>query len=171
MKPREGSYAYTSDECVKLNNALVDNAYFKIGNYVFKQVIGIGMGIDPAPFQANLGLYFYEFKFQNAYQNNGTARKLNRTQIFRDSINTKNDDGVFSANMKKIYPPELELCKENKDTTQCGSVLEINVSIKNRKVETSVFDKRDDFNFENVKYQSTESNIHDSTLHVVFLSQ
>ena len=42
---------------------------------------------------------------------------------------------------------------------------------KNRKFETRVFDKRDDFNFEVVKYPSMESNIHDYTLHAVFLSQ
>ena len=30
---------------------------------LFKQCIGIPMGIDPAPFWANLHLYAYEYKF------------------------------------------------------------------------------------------------------------
>ena len=41
---------------------LLDNCYFTVGDNVFKQVIGIPMGTDPAPFMANLFLYYYENK-------------------------------------------------------------------------------------------------------------
>ena len=101
LNPRETTYAYDVQECIQLNNALVENAYFKVGDYVFKQIIGIAMGSDPAPFQANLGLYYYEFAFQNAYKNGSVARKLNHTQRYIDDINTKNDDGAFASNIKK----------------------------------------------------------------------
>ena len=37
--------------------------HFEVGNLLFRQCIGIPMGIDPAPFWANLYLYHYEHKF------------------------------------------------------------------------------------------------------------
>ena len=36
---------------------LMGNCYFTFGSKVFRQVIGIPMGSDPAPFMANLFLY------------------------------------------------------------------------------------------------------------------
>ena len=60
---------------------LIKNCYFTIGNIVFKQDIGIPMGIDPAPFWANLFLYFFESKHvqtlvskksERAYKYHGT---------------------------------------------------------------------------------------------------
>ena len=36
---------------------LVENCYFTVGTAVMRQAIGILMGIDPAPFWANLFLY------------------------------------------------------------------------------------------------------------------
>ena len=36
---------------------VIDNAFFQVGNKVFRQIIGIPMGSDPAPFIANLLLY------------------------------------------------------------------------------------------------------------------
>ena len=50
-------------------------------------------------------------------------------------------------------------------------LLWIDISIHNKKFVTKIYDKRDDFNFEIIKYPSTSSNIHDSTLHAVFISQ
>ena len=42
---------------------LITKCYFNIGNLVFKQEIGIPMGADPAPYWANLFLYFFEPKY------------------------------------------------------------------------------------------------------------
>ena len=42
---------------------LISKCYFTVGNAVFMQKIRIPMGIDPAPFWANLFLYHYESKF------------------------------------------------------------------------------------------------------------
>ena len=35
---------------------IIDNAYFQVGYKIFKQIIGVPMGSDPAPFIANLFL-------------------------------------------------------------------------------------------------------------------
>merc|ERR1712020_863479 len=117
VSPRDNSYSYTIDECILLNETLIDNAYFKVGNFVFKQKIGVAMGSDPAQFQANLGLYFYEFQFQNKCKNRMIAYKLNHTQRYIDDVNCKNDNGTFQQQMHQIYPSELKLTKGNQGTS------------------------------------------------------
>ena len=37
-----------------------NNSIFQVGSKIFRQVIGILMGSDPAPFFANFFLFFYE---------------------------------------------------------------------------------------------------------------
>ena len=66
---------------------LIKETYFEIGNLLFKQCIGLPMGIDPAPFWANLHLYAYEYKFMTTFlfyikslispQNHGMSRNGN----------------------------------------------------------------------------------------------
>ena len=57
---------------------LLLNCYFTVGPKIFCQIIGIPMGSDPAPFFANLFLYFYESKWMNELKKNDLikARKL-----------------------------------------------------------------------------------------------
>ena len=47
-------------ELKALTDHLITETYFEFGNLVFRQSIGIPMGIDPAPFWANLYLHKYE---------------------------------------------------------------------------------------------------------------
>ena len=42
---------------------LIENCFFTVGDIVMRQSIGIPMGIDPAPFWANLFLYTYEEEY------------------------------------------------------------------------------------------------------------
>ena len=51
------------DSVKKYITFLLANCFFTVGKHVFQQVIGIPMGTDPAPFMANLFLYYYENKF------------------------------------------------------------------------------------------------------------
>ena len=46
---------------------LLDNCYLIDVQQIFKQIIGIPMGSDPAPFMANLFLYHYESQFIKKY--------------------------------------------------------------------------------------------------------
>ena len=52
-----------SDTLIKMIVWLIDNTYVKIGDKVFRQMIGIPMGTDCAPFLANLFLFSYEFQW------------------------------------------------------------------------------------------------------------
>ena len=51
----------------------------------------------------------------------------------------------------QIYPTELQLNKANSSDTE-SPFLDLNLSIKNGKVSSKIYDKRDDFNFEIVNF-------------------
>ena len=88
---------------------LIDNAYFRVGNSIFRQKIGIPMGSDPAPFFANLFLHSYEAKWikSTSRTNFHLARCFINTSRYFDDLISINDDGEFSKHHKEIYPPEL----------------------------------------------------------------
>ena len=48
---------------------LINNSFFQAGSKIFRQVIGIPMGSDPAPFFANLFLFFYESRWLKFIKN------------------------------------------------------------------------------------------------------
>ena len=76
---------------------LLGNCYFKVGKNVFKQVIGIPMGTDPAPFMANLFLYNYENKFIKELKKTDrlAARKFGNIWRYIDDLSAVNDDKMF----------------------------------------------------------------------------
>ena len=60
-KKRCGKMCFSIPELKVLTAHLITETYFEFGNLVFRQSIGIPMGIDPAPFWANLYLHKYEY--------------------------------------------------------------------------------------------------------------
>ena len=139
---------------------LLDNCFFTVGNKLFKQIIGIPMGSDPAPFFANLFLYFYERKFMLNLQKKDLHRARKYGNVFRfiDDLSAINDSNEFENNHKQIYPEELLLNKENTSNSQ-ASFLDIDVTINNNKFVTSLYDKRNAFPFSIVKMPHKCSNI------------
>ena len=171
-KHRETSCSFDKDSFIKVQNFLIDNAFFTIGEKSLRQTIGIPMGIDPAPFMANGHLYKFEFDFQQEMtkKNYAVARSLNHTHRYIDDISPLNDKGNFDKYREQIYPPELILLKQN-NSIDSASVLELQIDIVEEKFMTGIFDKRNEFPFEVCRYPSTKSNIPDSTLYNVFYSQ
>ena len=106
------------------------------------------MGSDPAPFFANLFLYFYESKWMNKLKKNDLikARKLCNIFRFIDDLNSINDEGEFESNYSNIYPEELQLGKENTDKNE-ASFLDLNIKRKDVKFHFGLFDKTDSFPF------------------------
>ena len=76
---------------------LLLNCNFTVSFKIFCQIIGIPMGSDPAPFFANLFLYFYESKWINELKKNDLikARKLCNIFRFIDDLYSINDGGEF----------------------------------------------------------------------------
>ena len=121
---------------------LLFNCCVTVGPKIFCQIIGIPMGSDPAPFFANLFLYFYESKWMKELKKNDLikARKLCNIFRFIDDLNSINDGGKFEGNYSNIYPEELQLGRENTDKLE-ASFLDLNSKIKDGKFDFGLFDK------------------------------
>ena len=80
---------------------------------MFKQLIGVPIGVDCGPLVANLTLLYYENKWlDSTYKvNYKVALKLNGTFRLIDDITAINSDGRFEEAYPQIYPPELVLKK------------------------------------------------------------
>ena len=115
---------------------LITRTYFVVGNLIIRQSIGIPMGIDPAPFWANLYLYFYEHKFVTDLMasDKRRARKFINACRFIDDECNLNDHGEFSRSYQEIYPSELQLKCEHQGTH--ATFLELDIRI----VDDNIFD-------------------------------
>ena len=58
-----GRRYFTSQTLIDVISFLFTKTFFTIGNLVFKHKMDIPMDIDPAPYWANLFLYFFELKY------------------------------------------------------------------------------------------------------------
>ena len=54
---------FSKDELLECIYFLIDNAYVKHNNFIYRQVIGIPMGTSSAPHQANIYLHQYEHEY------------------------------------------------------------------------------------------------------------
>ena len=104
--------------------------HFSLGSKVYREVVGIQMESDP-------------------------CRQLFR---FIDEFAAVNNDCKFEGSYKEIYPPELELKKENSGVTE-GSFLDHVIKIEGNRFSINLFDKRDAFPFSIVRMPSLCSNI------------
>lgn len=138
---------------------LMEHCYFTLGDKVFRQAIGIPMGSDPAPFMANLFLYFYESKWiKNLKKENlQKARKFRYTFRFIDDLLTINDSNLFLESFKDIYPQELVLNLES--SGDCVTFLDLDLKNSNGHLNVKLFDKRDNFPFSIVRLPYASSNI------------
>ena len=157
---KDRSLTFSQASFKKAVKYLMNNCFFQLGNKVFRQVIGIPMGSDPAPFFANLFLYHFESKWIKKIKKTdiGRARRFANTFRFIDDLTALNDGGEFEKSFKEIYPPELELKKENVTNTE-RSFLDLNIKIENNRFATSLYDKRDGFPFSIVRMPYLCSNI------------
>ena len=139
---------------------LLANCQFTIGNKIFRQIIGIPMGSDPAPFMANLFLYFYENKYLKELKKIDTSKARRFGNVFRyiDDLCAINDGGQFENSYKDIYPPELELKKENIEYHN-ASFLDLDINIIDKRFQLKLYDKRDAFPFSIVRMPFLSNNM------------
>ena len=77
----------------------------------------------------------------------------------------------FENHLGEMFPAELEI-KATTDSTTSASYLDLLLSIwRDGQLHTSIYDKRDDFNFHITKFPSLSSNIPSSPAYGVFISQ
>ena len=140
---------------------LIRECYFTVGNKLFIQTIGIPMGIDPAPFWANLYLYKFENNFMMNLRKSDIAksRKFHGCARFIDDLVCLNDGGEFNDSYKEIYPNELELKCEHHEREKHATFLDLDIKISEDKFIYKMFDKRDEFAFSVVCMPYIDSNI------------
>ena len=159
-KPSGDSTLYTKDNIVKLFELIIDNAYFQVGDKIFRQVIGIPMGSDPAPFIANLFLYVYENRFMEKLKKSDLKRARNLRHVFRfiDDLIALNDDDEFLRSYKEIYPKEMELKVENQ-VIDNASFLDLGLHVEDNIFNSKLYDKREAFHFSVVRMPYKCSNM------------
>ena len=142
------------------------------GKKVFRQKIGIPMGVDPAPQMANLYLYYYEAAFMEKLtkQDYSKAKKFNNTSRFIDDIGILNNDGILVKGKEKIYPAELVLNVENQDDNH-ATFLDIEIDVEGDQFKTKTYDKRENYKFEIVNYPDLSGNIPHGAAYGVYTSQ
>jgi len=138
---------------------LIKNCFFKVGNSILKQCIGIPMGIDPAPFWANLFLYHYESEYVKGLVSTGSSSAYNFHSVgrFIDDLCAFNDKDQIHKCYREIYPKELDLKVEHHGDH--ASFLDLDITVENNIFRYKLFDKRDAFPFFIVRMPHADSNI------------
>ena len=171
---KSGHTILNKDNVIKLLNFIVDNSYIEYKGKLFRQFVGIPMGIDPAPFMANLFLHFYEFGYIKNLVDNGKlseAGVLKYTFRYQDDLLNLNDNLYFKDVISSIYPNELTLSSTN-DKILKSEFLDLDLEIVDGKIVSKVFDKRRAFPFTVINYPNLKlSNIPNKPSYGVYYSQ
>ena len=170
-KKTKDSIGFTRNSLKVAVKHLIENCYFTVGNTVLRQAIGIPMGIDPAPFWANLFLYAYESNYMSDLiaLDKVKARHFHSTNRFIDDLCTLNDGGEFGRVYKDIYPNELELKVEHSGSH--ATCLNLDITIREGIFVYKLFDKRDAFPFSIVRMPYVSSNIPESIFYSAMVGE
>ena len=143
---------YNLWSCQKVSEALVyllNNIFIRFGTKLYRQIIGISMGTNCAPLVADLFLFCYERDFMKSLspENQADIEAFYSTSRYLDDL--LNIDNIsFELMVNRIYPAELLLNKANSSDTE-APFLDLNLSISNGTVSTKIYNKRDNFDFDN----------------------
>ena len=152
---------------------LVDNIFVVIGGKVFQQIVGIPMGTNCAPLLTDIFLYSYEAEFIQSLLSTGKkkiASQFNFTYRYIDDVLSINNPD-FENYLGQMSPAELEI-KDTTESNTSASHLDLLLSIESDgQLRTSLYDKRDDFNFHITNFPFLSSNIPSSPAYGVFISQ
>ena len=85
----------------------MDNIYIRSDT-----IVGTPMGINCAPFVANLFLFCYERDFMKDDNQADVIKAFNATSRYLDDL-LNIDNPYFERMVKQIYPHELQLNKAN----------------------------------------------------------
>ena len=150
---------------------ILDKIHVKYGENVYKQVIGIPMGLDSGTDIANLLLYSYESDYV------GEISKVDLLTARKFKLNGRYIDDLFVANFPtfrdhiyRIYPRDLEIKLES-NNTKVVTYLDLKIESENSILKFSVYDKRDDFSFDIVNFPYIDSCIPKKSAFGVYYSQ
>ena len=119
------------------------------------------MGSDPAPFSANPFFFFYESRCLKSIiiTNYGVVRKFGNIFRLIDNLIAINDGNEFENCYNQIYLPEVILKKENTPHTET-TFLDLHLYISEVQIQASLYDKRNSYNFNIVRFPYKNSTIY-----------
>ena len=170
-KSNKGKNIFSKSSLKLVVKHLICESYFQVGNKLLIQSIGIPMGIDPAPFWANLYLHSHEYEFMRDQIKNDKSRahKFHGCSRFIDDMSCLNDGDEFGKSYQSIYPHELELKCEHQGTH--ATFLDLDISICDGIFVYKLFDKRDSFPFDIVRMPHLDSNTPSFIFYSTILSE
>ena len=153
---------------------LVVNIFVVSAGKVFQQTVGIQMGTNCAPLLADTFLYSYEADFIHSLLSTGkktvSTSVQSHLQAHRWCIVHK-QTRIRKLSGPEIIPAELEI-KDTTESTTSDSYIDLLLSIgMGSQLHTSIYDKRDDFNFHIINFPFLSSNIPSSRAYGFFISQ
>ena len=164
---------YSEDDIIKMLEFLVDNIFVVFAGKVFQQTVGIQMDTNGAPLLADIFRYSYEADFKQSLLSTvrkQLASRFNLTYRYIDDVLSINNP-EFEKYLGQMYLAELEI-KDTTESTTSASYLDLLLSIgRDGQLHTSIYDKRDDFNFHITNFPFLYSNIPSSPAYGVFISQ
>ena len=164
---------YTEDDIVNMLKFLVDNIFVVFWGKVFQQIVGTPTGKNCAPLPADIFLYSYEADFIQSLLSTGKkklASQFNFTYRYIDDVLSINNPD-FENYLGQMYPAELEI-KNMTESNTSASFLDLLLSIgRDGQLRTSLYDKRNDFNFHITNFPFLSSNIPSLPAYGVFISQ
>ena len=128
---------------------LLDNTYFRFGSKLHGKIVGIPMGTYCAPLVVNLVLFCYERDLMLSLSDDNqfdVIEAFNSTSRYLDGL-LNIDNNFFDSTVNRIDPSELQCNKTNVSDTETSS-LYLHLSISDDFVNTKIYDKRDDFDFD-----------------------
>jgi hypothetical protein len=164
---------FTKSSLIECINFLIDNSYIMFNDRVYRQVIGIPMGTNAGPHIANIYLHQYEHQyFVKLYEGNMKEELANLEHVFRfqDDLISFNDEGYLEYCISEIYPPEMVVNKTNISVRK-SNFLDMTISIYRGKFYFSLYDKRDDYDFDVISFPFLDGNVPKGQSYGIFISQ
>ena len=161
--------SFSTEDLIKHMRIIVDNSYIFFRNKVYRQIVGIPMGTNCAPFLANIFLHMYEYAYLQKLVDEGKIREaqlLSQTFRYQDDCIAFNDNDTFRNHYRFIYPPEMKLENTNTSVAVCN-FLDLRISIFRGKFRYRSYDKRRDFGFDICNYPHL-TGIYHGVDHMVF---
>ena len=164
---------WSADELIENIKIIVDNSYVYFHDEIYRQILGIPMGTNCAPYLANIFLHVYEYEYLQILIRNGEidmARKLAKTFRYQDDCISLNDDNTFCEHYILMYPPEMKLENTNLSKAVC-TFLDLRISVFRGNFLYKSYEKRDHFNFDIYNYPNLNGNVPCKGSYGVYTSQ
>ena len=169
---KSGGYCFSRSDVKEMLKYLLDNIFVKFKGKTYRQIIGVPMGCDCAPFLANLYLFFYEYKYISELISVDSRLRSYFKYCCRYIDDLCNPNGInnFDDVCREIYPECMVLERTN-ICRKGATFLDLNICVNENQFFTNLYDKRNDFDFKVISMPNLKSNVPESRSYDVFYSQ